>query len=420
MRDIFAPPYKGPMQPHKNNDGFTQRLTTCVDRVGGKRALANAALISEAQLFRYLNAESDVPSDRLVAIAKAAKVDAGWLLTGNGEVAGGEKDPRPGFRAELMRQVAQTFDELLVESDKTFSPRQRAIALAFLYEALRIEEVRSGTEMTVDRKLAPFYPDFLAPLRSDNRLEQYHSVMNTLEYGGEMSFQSMLQFDTHVKLAMLGVFDSAAGELFFEKMGNSLLPEAVRNITQLVDESVKLIGKNTLNWLDAGCGNGRHLAFLHQHFPNLSLKGFDGSKQAVFLSNHMTKAGKLPIGIIEEADFRSLPYADDSFDVVYCRLGLHLMPYLPGCPVGATKFLSETQRILRKGGVVHLLTYEGTGCDYITFTQYHNEASIRQLAAETGLSVQMVESCGVSETGGKAGQDYSNKFDRGLRVVLRK
>lgn len=382
--------------------------------------MATAALISEAQLFRYINGESDVPSDRLVAMAAAADVDAGWLLTGKGEIKGPDVEARPSFKADLLRQVAQTFDELLIESDKSFTPRQRAMALTFIYEALRLEETNTDSILVTDKRVSPFYPDFLAPLRSDNRLETYYNTMNSLEYGGELTFQSMQQFDTLVKLAMQSVFDSTPGEIYFEKMGVTLLPEAIKNITSLVNECITITGKKNLDWLDAGCGNGRHLSFLSQHFENLKIHGFEGGKQALHLCNQLVKSGKLPIGIVEESDFRSLPYENDTMDVVYCRLGLHLLPYIPGLEIGAVKFLSEVKRVLRTGGVAAMLTHEGVGRDYILFTQYHSEDSLRSLAKEVGLEVVKIERCAVNETGGKAGQDYSSRFDKGLIFIFRK
>ncbi len=419
MRDICVPVYKEPMQPHKNNDGFTQRLTSCVERVGGKRAMANAALISEAQLFRYLNAESNVPSDRLVAIAKAAQVDAGWLLTGKdgGKEAG---DAKPPFRTELMVQVIQTFEELLVESDKSFTPRQRALAMTLIYESLRFEEKRKEHEVVIDKRLAPFYPDYLAPLRSDHRMEDYHKAMNALEDELQVSIQSLKQFDTLIKMGVLGIYDGAAGEIYFEKLGTQLLPEAAKLLISQVEECQKLVGKHDLDWLDAGCGNGRHLAFLNQHMPNLKLKGFEGSQQGINLSSQLIRAGKLPEGSIETADFRNLPYMNESMDVVYCRLGLQLLPYIAGHHVGAMAFLHEIHRVLRPGGLAVMLTYAGHGRDYIPFVQYHSPDSITAMAHEAGLNVVRMAPAAVNETGGSSGQDYSIKLDSGLQVILQK
>lgn len=409
-----------PMNTHKNNNGFTERLSACVERAGGKRALATAALISEAQLFRYLNGESDVPSDRLVAIAKAAKVDAGWLLTGDGDQGGASKDLRPPFRPELMMQVVQTFEELLIESDKKFTPRQRALATTLLYTSLRHEETRKGTELSVDRKLAPFYPDYLAPLRSDNRMEDFMEAMNALEYKQDMSMQSLKQFDALIKMAVLNAYEGGPGEIYFDKLGFSLLPEAAKYLMSFVEESQKIVGKNQLDWLDAGCGNGRHLMFLNQHCPNLRLKGFEGSQQAYNLCNQMVRAGKLPEGIVEVADFRSMPYANESMDVVYCRLGLHLLPYFAGLQVGASQFISEVHRVLRPGGVAIFLTYFGQGRDYIPIVQYHTPETVNQLAADNAMKVVRMSPSPVNEAGGSSGKDYSTKLDSGLTIVMQK
>lgn len=213
------------MPQHKNNDRFLERLAACVERLGGKRAMAVATGISESQVFRYLNGDTELPRDRVAAIAKAAKVDPGWLLTGDGMMEPHANDPRPTFRAELMVQVVQTFEELLIETNTTFTPRQRALAMTLIYEALRFEEVRTGTEVSVDKRMTPYYPDFLAPLRSDNRMEDYLATMKALEYGQDVSAQSLKQFDALVKMGLKSAYEGAMGEIYFDKMGQRCCPK---------------------------------------------------------------------------------------------------------------------------------------------------------------------------------------------------
>jgi len=403
---------------------FTKRLEECVHRSGGKRALAAISGISEAQLYRYLTGESILPTDRLEAIAKAAHVDSAWLLTGRdgpeGPVA---KDPRPSFRPELMMQVIQLLDDLLMESNRQFTPRQRSVAVTLIYEALRLNEVRKGSiTAELDRRLAPFYPDFLAPLRQDPRMMDYMSSMAAMEYGGDVSMQTMKLFDSLVRLAMVGVYEGAAGELHFEKMGTALLPEASRRLLTITEMCVKLIGKSRLDWLDAGCGNGRHLAFLSTHTPFLNLHGIEASRLALNLCQNMVRTGKLPEGVVVEGDFRSLPYTDASMDVVYCRLGLEFLPdFGTDDMVGAVQFLSEAKRVLRPGGLMVVLTYAGEGRSYVPFVQYHNTASMQSLAGRTGLEVvQIDEGVPVNETGGVAGKDFSSNLKDGLQAILRK
>jgi len=63
----------------------------------------------------------------------------------------------------------------------------------------------------------------------------------------------------------------------------------------------------------------------------------------------------------EYAQADNLPYEDDSFDLVACRLAAHHFPDIPA-------FLGETRRVLRKGGklaVVDNIVPPGPAGDYI-------------------------------------------------------
>lgn len=397
------------------------RLQVCVDWAGGKRPLAKLTGISEAQIYRYLNSASSIPADKLAVIAETCGMDAGWLLTGTPRPRQ-EEGQHPPFLPELMIDVIRTFDELLVESDKRFTPQQRARAVTLIYESLRHEEQDNKLPAEIDMRLAPFYPDFLSSLRAGNRMDDYLHILERLEYQKTLlNTQTLQQFDGLVRASMVGAYEGAAAEMYFDKLGNNLLPQASKMLLTLVDGFVEQVGRRDLSWLDVGCGNGRHLAFLSRQYPYLRLRGVEASSLALEICRQQTKAGKLPIGIVEEGDFRSLPVKDASVDVVYCRLGLYCLPYMPGANVGARLMFAEVARVLKPGGRAWFLTYEGTRRDYVPFVQYHTAESIAALAADAGLEVRDIRNQQpVNETGGVAGQDYSRKLDRGLAVTLAK
>ncbi|MEQ4538060.1 MAG: helix-turn-helix domain-containing protein [Billgrantia sp.] len=69
-----------------------------ISRPYGKKGFAARARISESHLYRYLQGKSDPTATRIVAMAKAAKVRPGWLLTGEMPKAEGvrvEERPDP-------------------------------------------------------------------------------------------------------------------------------------------------------------------------------------------------------------------------------------------------------------------------------------------------------------------------------------
>lgn len=59
-----------------------RRIAQVAERLGGKRALAEKVGLSEGQIYRYINAQSDPTSKVLVRIADVAEVSLDWLLKG--------------------------------------------------------------------------------------------------------------------------------------------------------------------------------------------------------------------------------------------------------------------------------------------------------------------------------------------------
>lgn len=59
-----------------------QRIAQIAERLGGKRALAEKVGLSEGQIYRYINAQSDPTSKVLVKIADVAEISLDWLLRG--------------------------------------------------------------------------------------------------------------------------------------------------------------------------------------------------------------------------------------------------------------------------------------------------------------------------------------------------
>lgn len=54
--------------------GVHARLNQLADRVGGKRALAAGAKLSEAQLYRYLSGHGELSVRKLIKLARAGEV----------------------------------------------------------------------------------------------------------------------------------------------------------------------------------------------------------------------------------------------------------------------------------------------------------------------------------------------------------
>ncbi len=64
---------------------FGERMKLLAKRVGSVEALAAKTGIPKRTLDAYIGGETDIPAKRLRVVVEATGIDAGWLLTGEGE-----------------------------------------------------------------------------------------------------------------------------------------------------------------------------------------------------------------------------------------------------------------------------------------------------------------------------------------------
>jgi SAM-dependent methyltransferase len=99
--------------------------------------------------------------------------------------------------------------------------------------------------------------------------------------------------------------------------------------------------------LDAGCGKGEALAFMRQ-FGYTNLSGVD-------LTEH-PEWSRLPEVHFEASDMTRMPFPDGQFDAI---INLHALHHM-GNPRGVADFLAECTRVLKPGGKLMILDYEGS------------------------------------------------------------
>ena len=100
------------------------------------------------------------------------------------------------------------------------------------------------------------------------------------------------------------------------------------------------------DFLDLGCGLGRHTIQFAKAGFNAS--GFDLSEEAIARTKKYAKEAGVKIDL-QVGDMLDLPYAEDSFDCVYCR---NVISHTD--TAGMRKIISELKRILRKSGECYL------------------------------------------------------------------
>lgn len=108
--------------------------------------------------------------------------------------------------------------------------------------------------------------------------------------------------------------------------------------------------------LDVGCGTGDDLIYLATHFDRLNLTGVDGDLKVLEIAKN--KAKKLSLQIKLYASLaEKLPFAANSFDVVWSSLMVHHLP---------TKYkllaLGEMRRVLKPGGKLYLIDFGQISC----------------------------------------------------------
>ncbi|MFW5702083.1 MAG: class I SAM-dependent methyltransferase, partial [Bacteroidota bacterium] len=102
--------------------------------------------------------------------------------------------------------------------------------------------------------------------------------------------------------------------------------------------------------LDIGCGGGATVERLAGHAPNGKITGIDYSQKAVKTSSkhnrEFIKSGRVTIG---QASVSSMPFEDDSFDIITAVETCFFWPDPPSD-------FREVLRVLRPGGTFLVLT----------------------------------------------------------------
>ena len=104
--------------------------------------------------------------------------------------------------------------------------------------------------------------------------------------------------------------------------------------------------------LDVGCGTGEGTLFLAREFPQARVRGIDLSEEMIHAA--IAKVGLDPEGRVafKVGDASSLPYAEDSFDLIAM---LNMPP-----------FFGELERVLRPGGQVIVASSWGPETPFYT------------------------------------------------------
>ena len=125
--------------------------------------------------------------------------------------------------------------------------------------------------------------------------------------------------------------------------------------------------------LDIGCGTGTLATIVKQLYPDVDIVGLDPDPKA--LARARRKAQRAAVSIQFDQGFSDdLPYADKSFDRVFSSFMVHHLDSNV-----KLKTFREVRRVLRPGGVLHLLDFGGPESSTHGFLArlFHSSHSLR-------------------------------------------
>jgi ubiquinone/menaquinone biosynthesis C-methylase UbiE len=117
--------------------------------------------------------------------------------------------------------------------------------------------------------------------------------------------------------------------------------EKYRYCIQLYHHAVKGLQVEGKTVLEVGSGRGGGASYIARYMSPNKITGVDYSKNAVTLCNRIHNENNLEF---VEGDASSLPFNNNSYDVIINVESSHCYPSLP-------RFLSEVKRVLKPGGL---------------------------------------------------------------------
>lgn len=401
------------------------RLAECATKLGGKRALAKAAGLSEAQLFRYINGDCDITVGKLQALANAAQVKANWLLNGEGPIEIAPMAEHPSFDPELMQQaLLQTEESLLELPSHRLSLKRKARLVSMVYEAMRHECHAYGYRPFSTSHHCLFMIEFFLGLGTEEGWNLYSRYAESFIKG-----ENTPQLQAHEAESLADLitaaheyrFSGVSGGIHFRQLTPTVRSGGQKRLLNLVATTQAEFPGQTPNILDIGCANGRDLAFLHQHMPHINVQGADHSARAINTCRELEKSGKLPPGCVQHGTLAQLPCGDSSMHAVQARF---TMSYLPNLAEGQGfgQGLAEVARVLKPKGLAFLHLFEGEGVLLAPFIQLHTRESVEAAAHRAGLKLVSFGTYSLQEHAGTANvnQQLPGHFGSIADVVLQK
>lgn len=143
--------------------------------------------------------------------------------------------------------------------------------------------------------------------------------------------------------------------------------------------------------LDVGCGTGSLVVLIKRLHPDVDVVGLDPDPKA--LARGRRKAERAGVSIQFEQGFADeLPFPGASFDRVFSSFMFHHLP-----PDEKAKTVREVQRVLKPGGFLHLLDFEGPEASRDGFLARRLHASHRLRDNAEGRILTLMSQAGFAD-----------------------
>lgn len=358
---------------------FTARLEECALKVGSKVKFAEQAGVSFSQLMRYLNGSSKPTVPRLMALANAANVAPGWLLSGDDFKI--KNSSQFVLARDVFLNVLQTVENTLHNSQRHITPYRKSIFIFALCKAAEALPTEDQNYLLSESALSEML-DFLSAYQ-DNELDDLYCAIEGLattpDRGQAMRWVELLSRG-HKNL-----YSTVTGQRYFERMLD--VEGAYADELRRIVNKAEALNHNLEKFLDLGCGNGRHLKYMRKQYPALKIYGVDNAPESIILCKTLEAQGKLEQGTVTKADMRELPFEDSFFDLIMARHSLMGLPLVKTHKLGLDEAFSEIWRTLKPGGMLHGVTRRGQGVSYTSAYQLLDIIDIQHMAQRHGFDV---------------------------------
>ncbi|PID83909.1 hypothetical protein CSB09_03700 [Candidatus Gracilibacteria bacterium] len=151
--------------------------------------------------------------------------------------------------------------------------------------------------------------------------------------------------------------------------------------------------EQSIKILEAGCGTGKDVQYAQENFGYESI-GVDFSDLCIRIARK--NFPHIPKDNFIVGDICDLPFQDESFDIVRQYASLVHMPKGEQLDMAIT----ETHRVLRKGGFTFILMKHGEGSGWVNtkeglphrFFQYHSEKDLEVLMKKYHFKIRAMQS----------------------------